>query len=185
MYDFRYRRKWREFSPGRPHVRAGVTAGSIAAIVAALVNLPLEAPADTFFNSGSVVLGSLAVGLGAGFLQKALDGREDTDTPFLSILALAFLLVCVFAIATQTQLERAVAYIVPLAAIVFVLTGVLTVLLDREDAELPRWATVAAVALALGIGIALAGQGDQESGRLELPPRAATQIISDSAPPAQ
>lgn len=185
MYNLRYRRKWRELPTSRPHVRAGVTAGSIAAIIAALVNLPLEAPADTFFNSASVVLGSLALGVGAGFLQKALDGREDTDTPFLSILALAFLLVCVFAIATQTQLERSVAYIVPIAAIVFVLTGVLTVLLNREDAELPRWATVAAVALALGIGIALAGQGDQESGRLELPTRSTTQIINDSAPPAQ
>ena len=166
-------------------MRAGVIAGSVAAVVAALVNLPLEAPADTFFNSASVALASLALGLGAGLLQRALEGREDSDTPFLVALAVAFVLVCIVAIIAQTQLERAVAYIVPLAAIVFVLTGVLTVLLDREDAELPRWAPALAVAVALVIGVALAGQGDQESGRLELPPKSTTQLITDLAPQAQ
>ena len=125
------------------------------------------------------------MGLGAGLLLKALDGREDQDTPFLVVLALAFLLVCVVAIVAQTQLERSVSYIVPLAAIVFVLTGVLTILLAREDTEIPRWAVILAVAIALVIGVALAGQGDQESGELELPPRSTTQIITDFAPPAQ
>lgn len=185
MYDTSFRRKWRELPASRPYLCAGVIAGSVAAIVASLVNLPLESPADTFFNSASVALGSLAVGLGAGLLLKALDGREDQETPFLIALALAFLLVCIVAIIAQTQLERAVSYIVPLAAIVFVLTGVLTILLAREDAEIPRWAVILAVVVALGIGVGLAGQGDQESGELELPPRSTTQIIADSTPPAR
>ena len=180
MSYYTFRRKWREVPAERPHLRAGLTAGAIAAIVAALVNLPLEAPADTYFNSASVAVGSLVLGLGAGILLKALDSQDDPDIPYLAILALSFVVVCVFAIIAGTQLERSVTYIVPLAATVFVVTGVLTLLLDREDVQLPRWAVAGAVVLALVIGIALAGQGDQESGRLELPPRTTTQLIIDS-----
>ena len=180
MSYYTFRRKWRELPAERQHLRAGVTAGAIAAIVAALVNLPLEAPADTFFNSASVVAGSLVLGLAAGLLQKALDGQDEPDIPFLALMALSFVVVCVFAVIASTQLERSVTYIVPLAATVFVVTGVLTILLNREDAQLPRWAVAVAVVLALVIGLALAGQGDQESGTLELPPRSTSQLDIDS-----
>ena len=98
-------------------------------------------------------------------------------------MALAFCLVAVMAVAGETQMERSISYIVPLAAIVFGLTGALTLLLLRARVSLPWRVTGLAVLLAIGLGIALAGQGDQESGRLELPPRTTSYVILDSAPP--
>ena len=53
-------------------------------------------------------------------------------------MTLAFGLVTVAAVAGETQLERSVSYIVPLAAIVFGLTGALTLLLLRANVALPR-----------------------------------------------
>ena len=164
-------------------LRAGLTAGSVAAVAAVLVNLPLEAPTDTYFNSAPVMAGALAVGLGAGVFWRALDGRGRRPAILLVSMTLAFGLVAVAAVAGETQLERSVSYIVPLAAIVFGLTGALTLLFLHANVALPRWVTVLIVLLAIGLGIALAGQGDQESGRLELPPRTTSYVILDSTLP--
>ena len=87
-------------------------------------------------------------------------------------------LVSAAAVAGESQLARSVSYIVPLAAIVLGLTGVLTVLLPRAGWTASWRLSLLAVIVAVGLGIGLAGQGDQESGRLELPPRASL----DSAP---
>ena len=122
-------------------VQAGLTAGSVAAVVAVLANLPLEAPTDTYFNSAPVMAGALAVGLGAGVFWRALDGRGRRPVILLVSMTLAFGLVTVAAVAGETQLERSVSYIVPLAAIVFGLTGALTLLLLRARVSLPRWVT--------------------------------------------
>ena len=183
MSKVRHRPGSIEPQDGVSPVRAGLTAGSVAAIAAVLVNLPLEAPTDTYFNSAPVMAGSLAVGLGAGVLWRALDGRGRRPAILLVSMTLAFGLVAVMAVAGETQMERSVSYIVPLAAIVFGLTGALTLLLLRARVSLPRWGTALIVLLAIGLGIALAGQGDQESGRLELPPRTTSYVILDSAPP--
>ena len=73
--------------------------------------------------------------------------------------------------AGETQLDNFLTFILPLEAIVFSVTGLLTVLISRAKVALQWWKTLAAVVIALTVGIALAGQGDEESGRLELPPR--------------
>ena len=164
-------------------LRAGLTAGSVAAVAAVLTNLPLEAPTDTYFNSAPVMAGALAVGLGAGVLWRALDGRGRRPAVLLVSMTLAFCLVAVAAVAGETQLERSVSYIVPLAAIVFGLTGALTLLLLHANVALPWRVTGLAVLLAISLGIALAGQGDQQSGRLELPPRTTSYVILDSTLP--
>ena len=91
---------------GMSPLRAGLTAGSVAAVVAVLVNLPLEAPTDTYFNSAPVMAGALAVGLGAGVFWRALDGRGRRPAILLISMTLAFCLVAVIAVAGETQLER-------------------------------------------------------------------------------
>ena len=183
MSKVRHRPGSIEPQKGVTPVQAGLTAGSVAAIAAVLANLPLEAPTDTYFNSAPVMAGALAVGLGAGVLWRALDGRGHRPAILLVSMTLAFGLVAVMAVAGETQMERSVSYIVPLAAIVFGLTGALTLLLLRANVALPWRVTGLAVLLAIGLGIALAGHGDQESGRLELPPRTTSYVILDSAPP--
>ena len=165
-------------------LRAGLTAGSVAAVAAVLVNLPLEAPTDTYFNSGSVMMGALAAGAGDGALWRAMEGRGMRQwAVFYTVHWLVFAVVAIAALVGETQLERSISYILPLAGIVFGLTGFLTPQLAWAGSWLPRWVTALIVLLAIGLGIALAGQGDQESGRLELPPRTTSYVILDSTLP--
>jgi len=156
-------------------MRAGLIAGSIAAIVGVLVNLPLHAPSDAF-NSAPVMAGSLVVGLSAGLLWHILEGRAYRPAIFTTSLVLGFGLVSLIALVGETRIDRFVSYFVPLAAIAFGLTGTLTVLLSRFPLTTSWWLTFIAFFLAVGLGIGLAGQSDQQSGRLELPLRVITGV---------
>ncbi len=170
-------------------IRAGLIGGSAAAMAGSLANLPLHSPSDAFFNSASVMVGALAAGLGAGVLWSLLGnflerffghdpaGEARRRTIFGACIALAFGLVSVIALIGETQLERSVSYVVPLAAVVLGITGSLTLLLLRSPQILLWRLTVLMVIAAIGIGIGLAGQGDQKSGGLELPPRAAAKAV--------
>ena len=151
---------------------AGLTGGSIAAVVAALVSLPLRSPDDAFFNTASVVIASLIAGLGAGALWRGTAKSKRHRAAFAALWTAAFGVVALLSWAGETQIERFVAFTVPLAAIVFALTGTITVLLSDTAAVQKPWLPAAALAAALAVGFSLAGQGDAESGRLELPPRA-------------
>ena len=150
---------------------AGLTAGSVAALVAALVSLPLRSPDDAFFSTGSVVIASLIAGLGAGALWRWSAKSKRHRTIFAGVWTAVFGVVVLLSWAGETQLERFVAFVVPLAAIVFAITGALTVLLSDSPSVQKPWLPAAALAAALAVGFSLAGQGDAESGRLELPPR--------------
>ena len=151
---------------------AGLTGGSVAAVVAALVSLPLRSPDDAFFNTASVVIASLIAGLAAGALWRGTAKSKRRLTVFAGVWTAAFGVVALLSWAGETQLERFVAFTVPLAAIVFALTGAITALLSDTPAVQRPWLPAAALAAALAVGFSLAGQGDAESGRLELPPRA-------------
>ena len=104
-------------------VRAGLTAGSVAAMVGVLANLPLHSPSDAFFNSATVMPSALLAGLGAGLLWRALSHRRRRTIYFAAATALVFGLISIAAIAGESQMERSVSYMVPLAAIVLGLTG--------------------------------------------------------------
>ncbi len=151
---------------------AGIIAGSIAAVLAALVSLPLHSPDDILLNTATVVVGSLAAGLAAGLLWRALAARRNRLLQFSGFWTIAFVAAALISLVGETQLDRFLAFVLPLAAIVYTLTGLFTVVLGRRPIANDRWLALAAVAIALAVGIPLAGIGDQESGRLELPPRA-------------
>ncbi len=150
---------------------AGIIAGSISAIAAALVSLPLRSPDDALLNSATVALAALAAGLAAGLLWRVASNKRNGLLVFSGMWTAAFVVVAVISLAGETQLDHFLAFALPLAAIVFPMTGLLTVLLEGSRIA-DRWQlAVAAAVIALAVGIPLAGQGDQESGRLELPPR--------------
>ena len=159
---------------------AGIIAGSISAVIAALVSLPLSSPHDALLNSATVVIGSLFVGIAAGILWRVLANNARRPLVFTLLWAVGFILVVIFAVAGETQLDRFTSFVLPLAAIVFSVTGLLTVALARAPISRLRWLPVPVVLLALALGVALAGQGDGESGELELPPRSGI-IISSTA----
>ena len=150
---------------------AGLTAGSVAAVIAVLVSLPLRSPSDTLLNSASVALACLLSGLAAGVVWLAV-GRSGRPTAyFLAAWTVLFLPAAMAAVLFgRSQLDHFVAFAVPLAAIVYAVTGAVTVFIPRYFPQLRWWQAGAAVVVAVVVGIGLVNQADQESGRLELPP---------------
>ncbi len=164
---------------------AGLTAGAIAAVIAALVSLPLHAPVDSAFNSATVAVAALVVGVISGLLWSRFSGRLMW---FLAGLAALFVLALIVAFAGNTQLDRMVSYMVPLAAIVVVVCAVLTPLLAsffvKTTIGLLKWSPAIAVVVALVVGFGLVTQGDAESGELSLPPRPTAVAAAPTEAPA-
>ena len=165
-------------------VLAGLTAGAIAAIIAALVSLPLHSPVDIAFNSGTVAIAALVVGLIAGILWTRLSNRILW---FMTALAGLFLIALVIAFAGNTQLDRMASFMLPLAAIVVVVCAVLTPLLAsffmKSTIGLLKWTPAVAVIIALVVGFGLFTQGDAESGELALPPPSPTAAAASASSP--
>ena len=159
-------------------IRTGLLAGSAAAVVATLVSLPLHSPTDTLFNSATVTLGSLAAGLASGVIWKGLSRYTVRARIFAAAWALGLGLAAAAAVAGEAQLERSVSFVVPLAIIVFAITGISAATLSRSSFTNRWWLTTLALLVAVGVGIGLMGQGDQKSGRLTLPPR--TELSTES-----
>ena len=152
-------------------MNAGMFAGSISAVIAALVSLPLRSPDDILLNSATVVIGALAAGVAAGVLWRILANNRNPPLLFASLWAIGFGITALVTVVGETQLDHFLAFVLPLAAIVFPVTGLLTILLARTPIVNQWWLTAVAVVIALAVGFPLAGQGDEESGGLELPPR--------------
>ena len=153
-------------------MHAGITAGALAAIVAVLVSLPLKSPDDSLLNSASVAVAALIVGLISGLMWKMLVNTEGRPKKFgilwgVSSLTVGAMLLSAFAV----QLDNLIPFALPLVVIVCLITGVLTPLLGRDPSPLRWWAAPAAVAVVLALAIPLANVGDEESRRLELPPK--------------
>ena len=152
-------------------MRAGLASGAVAAIIAVLVSLPLHSPVDSAFNSATVALGCLALGVIAGLMWARVGER-----PLLifGVLALLFVVVLVVAFVGNSFLDRFLSFVLPLAAIAFVVVAILTPFLSsyfgRPDLGWKGWTPVVPVVIALVLGFALVTQGDAESGDLALPP---------------
>ena len=154
----------------------GLTGGAVAAVVAVLVSLPLHSPNDALFSTLAVAIASLVVGLAAGVLWSLLSGGHSPRLRFGLLWLIALAVVIGIAFGMNTQLDRSVSFGVPLAAILFGLVGA-SIYLQAYLRPLDSWrVAVGGVVVALALGGALITQGDQESGRLELPPRADTMI---------
>ena len=152
---------------------AGLTAGAIAAIIAALVSLPLHSPVDSAFNSATVAVACLVLGLIAGVLWSRLGERPLLINGALGAL---FVVVLIVAFVGNSLLDRFMSFVLPLAAIAFVVCALLTPLLSsyfgRPGLGWKSWGPAGvAVVVALVVGFALITQGDAESGELSLPPR--------------
>ena len=156
--------------PSHP-LRAGLCVGAIASSAAVLIQLPLHAPNDSFFNAGAVMLGALATGLLFGYLWEQLRRRPHGQRYFLAACGSAFVAALLVSMAGQVVLDRLVTYVVPLAALVLIVIG--WGIPAMSMARLTRsWAVVLLlVGGAVVLGVLLAGQGDAASGHLEIPVR--------------
>lgn len=159
-------------------MRQALFGGSAAAVVSALVSLPLHSPSDSLFGTITIVVGSLLAGLAAGILHMILAGGPNPCKRFSILWLAAFGIVVLATVLLGTQVDRMVSFGLPLAAITFVLIGA-SVLIAHRFLYLASW-RLASIGLivALAIGFAFANEGDQKSGRLELPPRSANMTIT-------
>ena len=159
--------------PPEAPLRAGMLSGGVAAIAASLLSLPLESPHDGLANTASIAVLTVLAGVVAGVAWKLLPEGRPRAMRFIALVVLGFALVAGATALAQTQIERSVSFGLPIAALAAVVIGGGVPLLADKGRALPWWLALAAVVVALAVGAALAGQGDQESGELELPPRAA------------
>ena len=152
-------------------IGAGLLSGGTAAVAASLLQLPLHAPTDTLFNSGTVTVGAVLSGLASGVLWRVLGRDQLGKRLYFAAWIAAFGGVVLVAFLAASQLDRSVSYMVPVGAVIFGLTAGLTPLFAGSRMSARCWVVLLAVAVAAGVGAGLAGVGDQESGRLELPPK--------------
>ena len=138
---------------------------------------------DSAFNSATVAVAALVVGVIAGLLWTWFSTKLLW---FLVALAGLFIIALVIAFVGNTQLDRMVSFMVPLAAIVVVICAVLTPLLAsfflKPTIGLLKWTPVVAVIVAVVVGFGLVTQGDAESGELALPPRPIEQAVASTQP---
>ena len=163
---------------------AGLTAGAIAAIVAALVSLPLPSPLDNVFNSATVAAAALVVGILSGLLWNRFGSGPNGARNYGAVLSLLLVAVIVAAVVVNIWLERMIVFTVPLAVIVFVLSGLLTLLLTRLSGTAANLTAAACLIAAVAVGGGLVTQGDAESGDLALPKRVESPLPSPTAAPA-
>ena len=145
-------------------------------MAASLLQLPLHAPTDTLFNSGTVTVGAVLSGLASGVLWRMLGRGQLGKRLYFAAWIAAFGGVVLMAYLAASQLDRSVSYMVPTGAVIFGLTAGLTPLFAKSRMSARWWVVLLTVAVAAGVGAGLAGVGDQESGRLELPPKSSSLI---------
>ncbi len=165
-------------------MRAGLIAGSVAAVAASLVSLLLRSPNDLLFNSATVSVAAIALGIVAGAAWSRL---ADTTRPalyFSLLLAAALILFALASLLLDAFLERSFTFSVPPAATAVVIVGIIVPLLDRRAVAPNRWVALAVLGIAAAAGIGLAGQGDRESGDLALPLPSPTAAPTATAIPA-
>ena len=158
---------------------AGLIAGSIAAIVASLVSLPLRSPIDSVFNSATITLASLIVGIAAGLLWNGLGGNPRRLQYYIGALAVVFLVVVVISVVGNATLERSASFVIPLAAVVFLVVGVLTPSFTGVSLNVARGLALVLLVASVGLGFGLMNRGDAASGELSLPER-----VEATPPPA-
>ena len=96
--------------PPEAPIRAGLLSGSVAALAAALLSLPLESPHDGLVNSATVVVITLIAGAVAGLVWKRLPEGQSRTKRFLIVILVGFLLVAGATALMQTQVERSLSF---------------------------------------------------------------------------
>lgn len=141
-----------------PPSLAGIVAGAIGAIVAALIGWMLtggivDRPSE-YANSLTVVLISLTLGWISGLLWRRLRASDNAPKTFSWTVAGAFLVtLSAVLIVDQTVLSSLAPYAVPLAAVIFITLAFFTPVLARVTA--PRWAAAVPLLLAFAVGFGL------------------------------
>ncbi|MGI9585860.1 MAG: YceI family protein [Acidimicrobiia bacterium] len=164
-------------------VLAGVVAGATAAIVAALISLPLRSPDEIIANSLTVVVASLVLGGISGLLWRRLRVNDNALRVYGWTIAGGFVAAMAgVTLADQTTLNNLVPYAAPLIAVIFITLGFLTPLFAGVTSA--TWIAAIPIIIALAIGVGLFGRGNVASGELSLDDLDPVTTTSSAADPA-
>ncbi len=154
-------------------ISAGLLTGALASIVASLVSLPLKSPHDGLFNTFSVTIGCILLGIVSGVVWRITQtqGSKKRLQLFIASIVVMFIASLALGIVMEIQLERSISFIVVLAAIALSIVGIGLPYLSRYTVFIDRYLQILIVSyiVALSLGIGLYTVGDAQVTQLELP----------------
>ena len=148
-------------------ILAGVAAGSVGAIAASLIALPIHTPDELVANSLTVTIAALVIGALSGLLWRRIRPMSNAPRTFALTMVGAFIVTMMAAaIIDQTTLDRFIPYAGAVSLVIFLSVGLLTPVFSRAVA--PAWAALIPVIIALLVGFGLFGRGNATDGALDL-----------------
>ena len=150
-----------------------LVAGFAGVIALVLVSLPLRSPHDSLMNAGTAAAGGIVTTSLLAVPWDVLRSRSDRPRLFAGVCAVALVrsIAAAFLAQVFAELERTVSFVSPLAAILFVTMAVVAPLV-KPSWGWSAWLAGVLLVVAAVLGVVFAGDGDQRSGTLSLPPRA-------------
>lgn len=137
-----------------PPVLAGLAAGSVGAIAASLLALPIDSPNDMTANPITVTILAMIIGAASGWLWRAVRAQRNGSRTFAwSMIGGFFVVLAALAIVEWTAGGGWLTYAGLIAAVVFLSVGMLTPVISRAVG--PKWAALLPVFLAAVVALAL------------------------------
>jgi len=165
-------------------ILAGLAAGSVGAIAASLIALPIHTPDELVANSLTITIAALVIGALSGLLWRRIRATSNATRTFALTMVGAFIVAMMaVAIIDQTALDRFIPYAAAVSLVIFLSVGLLTPAFSR--AVVPAWVAVIPVALALIVGFGLFGRGTSTSGDLSLDDLETTTAVATAAEPTE
>jgi hypothetical protein len=165
-------------------ILAGLAAGSVGAIAASLIALPIHTPDELVANSITITIAALVIGALSGLLWRRIRATSNATRTFALTMVGAFIVTMMaVAIIDQTALDRFIPYAAAVSLVIFLSVGLLTPAFSRAVA--PLWAALIPVVIALIVGFGLVGRGTSTSGDLSLDDLETTTTVAAAAEPAE
>ena len=165
-------------------VLAGLAAGSVGAIAASLIALPVHSPDELVANSLTITIAALAIGALSGLLWRKIRATANATRTFAFTMVGGFVVTMMAAaIIDQIALERFIPYAGAASLVIFLSIGLLTPVFSQ--AVVPAWVAFIPVVLALIVGFGLFGRGTSTSGDLSLDDLETTTTVAAAAEPVE
>jgi hypothetical protein len=133
---------------------AGLAAGSVGAIAASLISLPVTSPNDTVANPLTVTVIAMIIGALSGMVWRRVRATPNGARTFvIAMVAALFVVLSTLAIIEWTAGGGWFTYAALVAGVIFLSVGLLTPVISRAVG--PTWAALIPVFLAVVVALGL------------------------------